>query len=115
MALTSAVTTAATAAPIPMPAHGDRTAPQFKPRELHRFFNNLQYILNCTQVTSENEMKCHSTSYVDINTSKLWETLLEFIDPTKTFEEFKTVLQDLYSGSKEECKWTVVDMDQLIG
>ena len=60
-------------------------------------------------------MKCHATRYVDIDTSELWETLPEFIDPTKTFEEFKTVLQDLYPGSKEEHKWTVADMDQLIG
>ena len=31
------------------------------------------------------------------------------------FEGFKTALQDLYTGSKEERKWMVVDMDQLIG
>ena len=42
-------------------------------------------------------------------------TLPEFIDPTKMFEEFKTVLLDLHPGSKEECKWTVADMEQLIG
>ena len=42
-------------------------------------------------------------------------TLPEFIDPTKMFGEFKTMLQDLYPGSKEECKWTVADMYQLIG
>ena len=52
---------------------------------------------------------------MDINTSKLLETLLEFIDPTKMFAEFKTALQDLYPGSKEEYKWMVADMDQLIG
>lgn len=103
---------------VPMPAHGDRTMLQFnatKTRELHRFFDNLQYILNHVQVTSQNEMKCHAVRYMDINTSKLWETLVEFTDPTKTFAEFKTTLQDLYPGSQEEHKWTVADMDQLIG
>jgi len=101
-----------------MPARGDRTAPQFdptKPRELRRFFDDLEYILNRAQITSENEMKRHATRYVDIDTSELWETLPEFTDHTKTFEEFKTALQDLYPGSKEERKWTVADMDQLIG
>jgi hypothetical protein len=101
-----------------MPACGNRTTPQFnptKPRELHCFFNNLQYILNRTQVTSKYEIKCHTARYVDINTSEHWETLPEFIDPTKMFEEFETALQDLYPGSKEEHKWTVADMDQLIG
>ena len=118
MASTLAVPVAATAAPIPMPMHGDRAAPQFdptKPRELHRFFDDLQYILNCAQVTSKNKMKHHTTRYVDIDTSELWETLPEFIDPTKTFEKFKTTLQDLYPGSKEKRKWMVADMDQLIG
>ena len=60
-------------------------------------------------------MKCHATIYVDIDTSELWETLPEFKDPTRMFEGFKTALQDLYTGSKEERKWMVVDMDQLIG
>ena len=118
MALTSATTAATTAALTPMPAHSNRTAPQFDPtnlRELCCFFDDLQYILNHTQVTSENKMKCHAVRYMDINTSKLWETLPEFIDSTKTFAEFKTAPQDLYPGSREECKWTVADMDQLIG
>ena len=108
MASTLATTAAPTATPIPMPMHSDRTTPQFnptKPRELCRFFDNLQYILNCTQVTSKNEMKHHAIRYMDIDTSELWET----------YEEFKTMLQDLYPESKEECKWMVVDMDQLIG
>jgi hypothetical protein len=77
-----------------------------RPSPESRFFDDLEYILNRAQITSENEMKRHATRYVDIDTSDLWETLPEFTDHTKTFEEFKTVLQDLYPGSKEERKWT---------
>jgi hypothetical protein len=44
----------------------------------------------------------------------LWETIPEF-DATKTFNEFKSAIFKLYLGSESERKWTIADMDKLVG
>ena len=58
-------------------------------------------------------MKQHTCRYVDVDTIELWETLTEYMDLTKTYDEFKTVVYALYPGSDEERKWSVTDMDKL--
>ena len=60
-------------------------------------------------------MKQHTCRYVDVNTTELWETLTKYTDPTKTYDEFKTTVYTLYPGSDEERKWSVADMDKLVG
>jgi hypothetical protein len=44
----------------------------------------------------------------------LWEAIPEF-DLTKTFNEFKPTIFKLYPGSESECKWTIADIDKLVG
>jgi hypothetical protein len=104
--------------PIPMPVRGDRTAPRFdpkQPRELRRYFADLDFVFVRAAVTDKDEKKKHATRYVDVDTSELWETLLEFTDNQKTFEEFVTAVYALYPGADEERKWSVADMDKLVG
>ena len=51
-----------------MPAHGECTAPSFnktKPRELVRFFEELEYLFECTALTQDAEKKKHVLLYVD--------------------------------------------------
>ena len=60
-------------------------------------------------------MKQHACRYVDVDTTELWETLTEYMDLTKTYEEFKTAVYALYPGSDGERKWSVADMDKLVG
>ena len=60
-------------------------------------------------------MKQHARRHVDVDTTELWETLTEYADVTKTYEEFKTAVYALYPGSDEERKWSVADMDKLVG
>jgi hypothetical protein len=60
------------------------------------------------------EKKKHVCRYVDINTTDLWEAIPEF-DVTKTFDEFKSAIFKLYPSSVSEHKWTIADMDKLVG
>ena len=108
----------ATTANIPMPARGDRSAPRFdpkQPRELRRYFTDLAFHFNRGGVTDDAEKKKHACRYVDVDTSELWESLPEFSNAATTYAGFATAIYALYPGSEEERKWTVADMDQLVG
>jgi hypothetical protein len=101
---------------IPMPSRGDRSALKFdpkQPRELRRYFDDLDFAFGHTAVTTDDAKKQHA--YVDVDTSEMWETLEEYTDATKMYDEFKEAIYTLYPGSEEERKWSVADMDQLEG
>jgi hypothetical protein len=36
-------------------------------------------------------------------------------DVAQNFEEFKSAVHKLYPRSESECKWTIADMDKLVG
>jgi hypothetical protein len=101
-----------------MPARGDRSAPRFdpkQPRELRRYFADLAFHIGRAAAMADKEKKKHACQFVDVDTSELWETLPEYSDATKTFEEFVKTVHALYPGSEEERKWSVADMDKLVG
>ena len=100
-----------------MPSRGDRSAPKFdpkQPRELRRYFDDLDFAFTRAGVTDRGEMKQHACRYVDVDTTELWETLTEYTDLTKTYDEFKITVYALYPGLDEERKWSVADMDKLV-
>ena len=102
---------------VPMPARGDHSAPRFDPKQPHelcRYMANLQFVFDRAAITNEVEKKQHATRYVDVDTSELWETLDEFSNNAKTFQEFSTAVIALYPGADEEHKWSVTDMDKLV-
>jgi hypothetical protein len=106
------------AAPISMPARGDRNAPQFdsqKPRELPRYFSDLQYLFMCAQVTDSTEKKQHTPRFLTVEDQDIWETLDEFTDATKTYDEFKRAVLNLYPGTDADRKYSLADLDALIG
>ncbi|ETW75013.1 hypothetical protein HETIRDRAFT_164801 [Heterobasidion irregulare TC 32-1] len=101
-----------------MPACGDRTAPTFdphQPRELRRYFADLDFHFVRSVVEDEQERKKHACQFPDVDTCELWESLTTFTDTTKTFKEFCEEVYRLYSGLEEERKWSVSDMDKLVG
>ena len=101
-----------------MPARGDRSAPTFdpaKPRELKRFFVDLEYHFKAIPTLSDTEKKEHATRYVSIEVADIWETLPEFSNGNKTFDDFKKAVQGLYPAADEDYKYTLADMDILIG
>jgi hypothetical protein len=51
---------------------------------------------------------------LEIDSADLWETLPEF-HTTSTYEEFVLAVLALYPGASEERKWSMIDIDTLIG
>ncbi len=61
-----------------MPPRGHRTAPTFnpsKPREIKRFFLELQYHFDTAEITDNTEKKNHATRYVDCDIADIWKSL----------------------------------------
>jgi len=101
-----------------MPARGDRGAPTFdpsKPRELKRYFSELEFNFSAATVSDDDKKKRHTTRYVNIDVANIWETLSEFRNANKTYLDFKKSIQELYPNADEEYKYSMADMDLLIG
>jgi hypothetical protein len=101
-----------------MPARGDRSAPRFdphQPRELRRYFDDLAFAFNRANITDNAEKKTHACRYANVDTADLWESIAEYSDAQKTYEDFVKAVHSLYPGSEEERKWSVADMDKLVG
>ena len=101
----------------PMPACGERGAPQFdpaKPRGLRRFFDNLRFQFARSEVVNEAEMKGHALWFVNCDTTELWEILPEFADATAPYRKFIDAVCQLYPGSNAEQRWLIADMEKLV-
>jgi len=102
---------------VPMPARGDRSAPRFdlrQPRELRRYFADLDFHFRRSHTTDDQERKRHTCYYVDFETAELWESLAEFGDHAKSFANFVQAIYKLYPGSEEERRWLVADLDKIV-
>ncbi len=100
-----------------MPPRGDRTAPTFdpsKPRELKRFFSELQYNFDAANVTDDTEKKNHATRYVDFDVADIWESLDSFSDASQTYDNFRAAVFELYPAADDEYRYTTADLDFLI-
>jgi hypothetical protein len=106
------------AAPIPMPARGERAAPVFdrtKLRELPRFFTELEYLFQRANLTADKEMKTHVLRYVDYETEQLWKTFTEFSDLNKKYKDFKDAVLAHYPDATGDFIYSLRDMDLIIG
>ena len=100
-----------------MPPRGHRTAPTFsadQPRELHRYFQELNDLFTDCQVVDDQAKKQYACRYLDIDSAELWESLPEY-QAMNTFAQFVTAVYKLYPGSEDERKWSIADMDKLVG
>ncbi|ETW78890.1 hypothetical protein HETIRDRAFT_428664 [Heterobasidion irregulare TC 32-1] len=88
-----------------MPARGDRTAPTFdphQPRELRRYFADLDFHFGRSAIEDDQEKKKHACRFLDVNTCELWESLTTFTNATKTFKEFCKEVYRLCPGDTLE-------------
>ena len=100
-----------------MPARGHSSTPKFtadQPRELQRYFQELEILLDSARIVDAQIMKKHACRYLDVDSTELWESIAEYAAPS-TFDEFKRAIFKLYPGSEDERKWTITDMDKLVG
>jgi hypothetical protein len=105
------------ATPTAMPVRGHSTAPKFdptQPRELCRYFNELDLLFRAANIVADDIKKKHACRYVDIDTSELWESLPEY-GPGSNFDDFRIAVHKLYPASEDDRKWSISDMDKLVG
>ena len=100
-----------------MPMRNECTAPTFNtsnPRELPRFFEDLETLMARAAITSEIEKKKHAVKYVDLKTEQIWKTFPEYISPTHTYAEFKSAILEEYPGATDDLGYSIKDIDFLI-
>src|SRR6202789_4145824 len=99
-----------------MPPRGHSTAPSFdasQPRELRRYFTELDILFADCNITDIALMKKHACRYLDIDSSEIWESLPEFTFSTD-FDAFRLAVHALYPGSDDDRKYSISHLDKLV-
>ena len=100
-----------------MPARGEWSAPSFnksKPRELVRFFKELERLFVRASVTSEEEKKEQVLRYVDFEVEEFWQTLPEYKSSLATYNDFKATILSHYPDASGDYTYSLCDLDSLI-
>ena len=103
---------------VAMPARGEHTAPAFdtaKPRELSRFFAELEYLFKCADLDSDSDKKEHVLRYVNFETEQIWKTFPEYTNATQTYQQFKDAILIHYPDATGDYVHSLRNMDLLIG
>jgi hypothetical protein len=101
-----------------MPMRNERAAPTFdssKPRELSRYFEDLEQLMRRAAIDTEEEKKQQVLRYLDFNTEQIWKTFPEFSDNNKTYQNFKDAILVHYPDASGDFIYSIRDMDLLIG
>ena len=101
-----------------MPARGEHAAPTFdrtKPRELVRFFKELEYLFKRAELDDEEEKKEHVLRYVEFEVEQIWKSFPEYADATKKYIDFKAAILVHYPDAAGDYVYSLRDMDLLIG
>jgi hypothetical protein len=100
-----------------MPGRGERSAPTFdqtKPRELYRFFDELERLFERNSITNATEMKKDACRYVDYTVERIWKTFPEFSSGTSSFADFKAAILVHYPDAEGDFVYSVIDLDAII-
>ncbi|EPQ57916.1 hypothetical protein GLOTRDRAFT_126409 [Gloeophyllum trabeum ATCC 11539] len=103
-----------------LPSRYDKHAPRFdpeQPRTLLRYFEDLADLLAAypNAVPNEATKKAVVVKYMPMYEEELWKGVPEFSDDSKSFEDFKGAVLALYPAVKEDQRYSVGDMDRLVG
>ncbi|KZT18876.1 hypothetical protein NEOLEDRAFT_1189343, partial [Neolentinus lepideus HHB14362 ss-1] len=103
-----------------LPSRRDKAAPVFdpeNPRSLLCYLEDLEDLFKAhlTLITNEADKKRAAVKYVPMHEEEMWKGLPEYQDAAKTYEEFVTVLKMLYPAVREDQRYSVGDMDRLVG
>ena len=102
----------------PVPGRGERgalTVDITKPRQLIRFFKELEPLFVRGNVTSDQDKKDMVLKYVDFELEEVWERYLEYKNPTTTYAAFKAAILAHYPDSTGDFMYSLADIDSLIG
>ena len=82
-----------------MPVRGEYDAPTFDrttPRELLKFFYDLECLFLRAAITSKEEKKDYTLSYVDFDTEQGWQCFPEYAKATASYSDFKDAILSFY-------------------
>jgi hypothetical protein len=99
-----------------MPTHSHLTTPKFdpfQPCKLRHYFDKLDMLFTMCSIINSDQTKRHACCYLNIDLAELWESVPEFATGV-SFNNFRTAIHKLYSGSENNCKWSISDMDKLV-
>ena len=85
-----------------MPAFGEKSAPTFnedKPRELPRFFAELERLFKRDPALTDTEKKADVLRYLDYDLEQVWRTIPEYDNLLSTYEQFKAAVYVYYPNS----------------
>jgi hypothetical protein len=105
-------------AQIYIPGRGERGAPTVditKPRQLVRFFKELEPLFVRGNVTSEQEKKDMVLKYVEFELEEVWQRYPEYKDQNKTYADFKKAILKHYPDATGDYLYSLADLDALIG
>ena len=101
-----------------MPSYQHHTAPKISENQLHelkRFFEKLANLFGPANITMGADKKVQTIHYVEVNTADIWKSIPEYFNPNSSYEDWKKKVVSLYPGANEEKRWTITDVDKLIG
>ncbi|KZT22797.1 hypothetical protein NEOLEDRAFT_1180548 [Neolentinus lepideus HHB14362 ss-1] len=103
-----------------LPSRRDKATPIFDPKNpqsLLRYLEDLEDLFKAhpTLITNEADKKCAAVKYVPMHQEEMWKGLPEYKDAAKTYEAFVTALKMLYPAVHEDQRYSVGDMDRLVG
>ncbi|KAG5649193.1 hypothetical protein H0H81_005530, partial [Sphagnurus paluster] len=101
-----------------MPFRGQNSAPTLVTGangvpELARFFTDVEYLFEDCQINADADKKRHILRYLELQDSRLWESLPTFA--AGTYAAWKNEVRALYPGTSEERRYSVADLHVLVG
>ena len=100
-----------------MPMRNECATPTFdssKPRELSRYFEDLEQLMKHLAIDDEQEKKQQVLRYVNFGTEQIWKTFPEFLDNNRTYTNFKDAILVHYPDASGNFVYSIRDMDLLI-
>jgi hypothetical protein len=101
-----------------MPARGERAAPTFdkdKPRELPRFFKDLEKLFaRVTTAPTEPQKKEFVLDYVPYDVEQIWKTFPEFSSAVATYAIYRDAILKHYPDATGDYVYAPRDMEELI-
>ncbi|KAI0372512.1 hypothetical protein BV20DRAFT_908927, partial [Pilatotrama ljubarskyi] len=85
-----------------------------QPRTLRRFFQDIETLFEWSGVEMDPARKSWVVRYLPIDVSDLCESLPEYANEDKMYEDFKKAVIALYPGAGEDRKFAVADVENLV-
>ncbi|KAF7366465.1 hypothetical protein MSAN_00903500 [Mycena sanguinolenta] len=102
--------------PPTMPARNDHIAPVFdshNPRELRKYFSDLDFLFARSRITDSTQQKYHATRFLALDDQDLWESIPEFSDTAASFAQFTAAICHLYPEANRDRRYSLADLESL--